>query len=215
MDLPKTETEREVALPPTESAPGLRTPVRPTLSRRFFEWARIILVAGVLAIGVRTYILQTFFIPSGSMLPTLQIGDRIVVDRLPFVVHDIHRGDIIVFRRVPSDTDPTHPADLVKRVIGLPGETISSSGIHIFIDHRLIREPWLPDFNAQSPADYCSQSSFGIKTTVIPKNSYFVLGDCRGNSLDSRSWGVVPSSYVVGKVFSVIWRNGHPFLHWF
>jgi len=185
------------------------------MTRKVFEWARIILVAMILAIGVRAYVARTFFIPSGSMLPTLQIGDRILVDQLPFVRHDINRGDIIVFRRVPADTDPTRPADLVKRVIGLPGETISSRADQILINGHPLREPWLPDFNAQPAADSCAQAAFDIKRTKIAPNSYFVLGDCRGNSLDSRAWGTVPSSYIVGKVFVVIWRHGHPFLHWF
>ena len=185
------------------------------MTRKIYEWARIILVAVILAIGVRSYVLQTFYIPSGSMIPTLEIGDRIVVDRLPFVVHDIHRGDIIVFRRVPADTDPSKPADLVKRVIGLPGDRISSKGDHIYIDGHLLREPWLPNFNAQPAADYCAQPAFDIKATTVAAHSYFVMGDCRGNSLDSRAWGTVPSSFVVGKVTAVIWRNGHPFFHWF
>lgn len=198
----------------TASETDQRRPARPR-TRRILEWTRVILIAVVLAFVFRTYVAQTFFIPSGSMIPTLQIGDRIVVDRLPFFSHNIHRGDIIVFRRVPADTDPTHPADLVKRVIGLPGETISSVGDKIYIDGHLLHEPWLPNFNAQPSGDYCRQSAFDIKTTKVPPNSYFVLGDCRGNSLDSRSWGFVPASYIVGKVFLIIWRNGHPFFHWF
>lgn len=185
------------------------------MTRKFFEWARIILVAGILAVGVRAYVAQTFFIPSGSMLPTLQIGDRIIVDHLPFVLDNINRGDIVVFNRVPTDSDPTHPANLVKRVIGLPGETISSRGDQIFINGHVLHEPWLPNFNAQPAADYCGQAAFDFKPTKIAAKSYFVMGDCRGNSLDSRRWGTVPESYIVGKVFVVFWRHGHPFLHWF
>lgn len=185
------------------------------MTRKSFEWARIILVAGILAVGVRAYVARTFFIPSGSMLPTLQIGDRIIVDHLPFVVDNINRGDIIVFGRVPADTDPTRPADLVKRVVGLPGETISSRGDQVLINGRVLHEPWLPNFNAQPAVGSCAQAAFDIKKMKITTNSYFVMGDCRGNSLDSRSWGTVPRSYVVGKVFVVFWRHGHPFLHWF
>ncbi len=199
----------------SEELPGLRSRRNHPAARRVYEWARIILVAAILAIGVRSYAFQTFFVPSGSMLPTLQIGDRIIVNRLPWVRDNIHRDDIVVFRRTPGDTDPSRPADLVKRVIGLPGETISSKGLTIYINGRAMPEPWLPNFNAQPSNDLCSQSAFDIKTTVIPKGDYFVMGDCRGNSLDSRSWGFVPASYIVGKVFVTIWRNGHPFLHWY
>jgi signal peptidase I len=207
--------EEEVCIDDEQVVPVVRSKDHAPWSRRVFEWARILLIAGLLALGVRTYVAQTFYVPSGSMIPTLQIGDRILVDRLPFAVHNIHRGDIVVFKRVPADTDPSKPADLVKRVIGLPGETISSKGDTIYINGRSIKEPWLPNFNAQPSYDLCSQTAFSIKPTKIAKNHFFVMGDCRGNSLDSRYWGTVPSSYVVGKVFTVIYRSSHPFLHWF
>ena len=92
--------------------------------RWVLEWAVVLVVAVVLAVGVRTYVAQMFFIPSGSMQPTLQIGERIVVDKLSYHFHDVHRGDIVVFRRPPLEQ--ADYSDLVKRVIGLPGETISS-----------------------------------------------------------------------------------------
>ncbi|MCU1494542.1 MAG: signal peptidase, partial [Acidimicrobiaceae bacterium] len=161
-------------------------------------------------------VVQTFYVPSGSMLPTLQIGDRMLVDKLPWVVDDLHRGDIVVFKRTPGDTT-TDAGDLVKRVIGLPGETIYSKGDQIFVSDRAtgeknhaISEPWLAPL-----VGLCQQTSFAISSQVIPKGHYFVMGDCRGDSEDSRYWGTVPRSYVVGKVFVVIWRFGHPWFHWF
>jgi signal peptidase I len=190
-------------------------------SRKVFEWVRVLVVAAALAFGLRAYVVQTFYVPSGSMLPTLQVGDRIIVDRLPWSKSDIHRGDIIVFARVAADNDPTHPADLVKRVVGLPGETIYSKGDAIYISStpngvaHPISEPWLPDFNAQPQADLCGQTAFDIPKTTIGKNQYFVMGDCRGNSLDSRYWGTVPQSHIIGKVFLVVWRHNHPWFHWF
>jgi signal peptidase I len=172
----------------------------------------ILLVAGcavLLALLLRTYVVQTFYVPSGSMLPTLQIGDKMLVDKLPWVVDDIHRGDIIVFHKTPADNSPGI-TDLVKRVVGLPGETISSRGDTVLIDGRAIAEPWLPKLVGQ-----CAQAAFDIPRTVIAPRHYFVMGDCRGNSYDSRYWGTVPQSYVVGKVFLVVWQHGHPWLHWF
>ena len=165
--------------------------------------------AALVALGLRAYVVQTFYVPSGSMLPTLQIGDRMLVDKLPWVVDDIHRGDIVVFRRTPGDTSVAD-SDLVKRVVGLPGETISSRGDTVLIDGKPINEPWLPKLVGQ-----CYQSAFDIPTTHIPPGHYFVMGDCRGNSYDSRYWGTVPQSYIVGKVFVVLWRHGHPWFHWF
>jgi signal peptidase I len=168
-------------------------------------------VAGLAAIvvmstGVRAYAAEAFVVPSGSMLPTLQIGDRLIVDKLSSTVR---RGDIIVFRRAPGDHDPQF-TDLVKRVIGLPGETIYSRGNTILIDGKPISQPWLPALTG-----ICSQAAADVPTTRIPKGRYFVMGDCRGNSSDSRAWGTVPASNIIGKVSVVIWRHNHPWLHWF
>jgi signal peptidase I len=100
----------------------------------------------------------------------------------------------------------------VKRVIGLPGETVSSRGDVVLINGKPLAEPWLPDLK-KVPG--CFEPSLNIRTTVVPANSYFVLGDCRGDSSDSRVWGAVPASRIIGKVFLVVWRNGHPWFHWF
>jgi signal peptidase I len=145
------------------------------------------------------------------MLPTLQVGDRLVVDKIPGLAHSIHRGDIIVFHRAPGDTDVQYPI-LVKRVIGLPGETISSRGDTIYIDGRAIAEPWLAAMNT-TPT--CPQPNFDISTIHIPAGQYFVMGDCRGDSSDSRVWGTVPTRNIIGRVFVVVWRHNHPWFHWF
>jgi signal peptidase I len=183
--------------------------------RRALEWVVVLGVAALVALALRTFVVQTFFVPSGSMTPTLQTGDRILVDKLPFVADSIHRGDIVVFRRVPRDTEHD-VTDLVKRVVGLPGETISSKGDTIYINGHPVAEPWLPSLNSPlSTAALCPQSAYDIPKTHIPPGHYFVMGDCRGNSYDSRDWGTVPASYIIGKVFLVIWRHNHPWFHWF
>jgi len=201
--------ERSTAPRETDAPPG--TPTRAALVRRRLRgWVSVILVAAVLALLLRVFVVQTFYVPSGSMIPTLQIGDRMLVDKLFFVRDSIQRGDIVVFRRVPADNDPGLPADLVKRVIGLPGETISSRGDTIYINGHRLAEPWLPKLTG-----LCTDPNFDITTQKIPANHYFMMGDCRGNSSDSRYWGTVPASYIIGKVFVVIWRSNHPWLHWF
>jgi signal peptidase I len=179
--------------------------------RRIAEWIVILIVAFVASLLIRVYVFQTFEVPSGSMLPTLQIGDRMMVDKVPGLAHDIHRGDIVVFHRAPGDTDTQYPI-LVKRVIGLPGETISSNGDTIYINGRAIAEPWLAAMNTTTT---CPQSAFGIPSTHIPIGQYYVMGDCRNDSSDSRVWGTVPVANIIGRVFLVFWRHGHPWLHWF
>jgi len=203
-ELPGEGADPTVPDPPSHIRRG-----RHRTRQRVIEWAIVALFAVLVAVGLRSYVVQTFFVPSGSMLPTLQIGDRMLVDKLPWVRDDIQRGDIVVFARTPSD-DSTTAADLVKRVIGLPGERISSVGDTILINGKRLREPWLPAL-----VGVCYQSDFDITSQVIPAGHYFVMGDCRGDSEDSRFWGTVPQSYIVGKVFVVIWRHNHPWLHWF
>jgi signal peptidase I len=172
----------------------------------WLEWVLVVLLAALFAAGLRTFVVQTFFVPSGSMLPTLQVGDRIIVVKVGYT---IHRGDIIVFRRPPADIYTTD-ADLVKRVIGMPGETISSRGATVLINGRPLEEPWLPPLTGE-----CAEAAENIPTTKIPPDHYFMMGDCRGYSEDSREWGTLPASYVVGRVVLIAWRFGHPYFHWF
>ena len=182
--------------------PGRHSGRRPgrTRNRRWLrvviEWAVIILVVFGAAVLVRAFVFQTYYIPSGSMEPTLQIGDRILVDKLSYHLHAVHRGDIVVFRRPPTETADLVP-DLVKRVIGLPGETISGQGGNVYINGKPLPEPWLPQI------DKDTTSNFGpIK---IPQGDYFVMGDNRTVSYDSRAWGPLPRSYIVGRVVMRIW----------
>jgi signal peptidase I len=179
-------------------APRARHSKRPSTSQTVLEWITVIVVAIVLAFLVRTFVFQTFYIPSGSMEPTLQIGERIIVSKLSYDVHSVHRGDIIVFHAPPAEAtacaDPS-VKDLVKRVIGLPGETISSAGNTILINGKPLAQPWFPATPLGPP----------IQPTHIPSNSYFVMGDNRSNSCDSRSWGTLPGSNIIGHVVFKIW----------
>ncbi|MHB8440366.1 MAG: signal peptidase I [Acidimicrobiales bacterium] len=173
--------------------------------RNAVSWIVVLLIAALIATGTRAYAVESFFVPSGSMQPTLAPGDRIIVDKL---AGSVHRGDIVVFHNVAADVGG--PPTLVKRVIGLPGETISGTADEIRINGRPLAEPWLPRQTGQ-----CAEPSRAITTTHIGPNSYFVMGDCRGISDDSRYWGTVPAGNIVGKVDAVVWRRGHPWFHWF
>jgi signal peptidase I len=170
---------------------------RPRWRRWAVEGGVIVVLAVVVAVLLRVFAFQVFYVPSTSMLPTLHPGDRIVVDKLSYHLHPIERGDIIVFQR-PADEHCGGPPvpDLVKRVIGLPGERISSRGNTVLINGKPIAQPWLPKDTQLGPP---------IPPTVVPSNSYYVLGDNRSDSCDSRYWGPVPRSLIVGKVVAIVW----------
>jgi signal peptidase I len=187
----------------SDSGPqGIRRPTIRSVSSLFV----VVALIGILSFSIRAYAVQEYVVPSGSMVPTLQIGDRIAVNKLSST---IHRGDIVVFNRAPGDDDLQYPV-LVKRVIGLPGETISSDGNTMLIDGKPLAQPWLPTL-----AGDCYQAAANIRPTTIPTGQYFVMGDCRGDSDDSRYWGTVPRANIIGKVSAVIWRHNHPWVHWF
>ncbi|MHB1711364.1 MAG: signal peptidase I [Acidimicrobiales bacterium] len=188
------------------SPPGPGARSSRSVGRWMLEWAVILLLVVGFTLGLRTYVIQTFSIPSGSMLPTLHIGDRIIVNKLAYDFHPIHRGDIVVFRRPPLEKQ--NFADLVKRVVGLPGETISASGGHIYINGKLLSEPWLPkgpqSYTGPLPGDPHPQ--FNMPGPVkIPAGEYYVMGDNRVNSEDSRYFGPIPKSLIVGQAFVVVW----------
>jgi signal peptidase I len=184
---------------PAEQAPG---PVVKTAAPRpgrrrvrvAIEWAAILIVAVLAAILIRTFVVQPFYIPSGSMEPTLKIGDRVLVNKLSYDFHSVHRGDIVVFKKPPNDNSPG-VTDLVKRVIGLPGETISATNGQVYINGHPLNEPWLPR------GDYTS--AFG--PVQIPSSEYFMMGDNRGDSADSRIIGPIPQKLFIGRAFIRVW----------
>ena len=190
----------------TQVGPEGRPPGSSNSTRWVLEWLAVLVVALLLALGVRTFVAQMFFIPSGSMLPTLQIGERIVVDKLSYHLHGVHRGDIVVFRKPPLEQ--ADYSDLVKRVIGLPGETISAVGGRVYIDGRPLAEPWLPQpmpVTAPSPLP----EGFSLNHPyIIPAGEYYVMGDNRTDSEDSRYFGPIPGNLIVGKMVLEVWPIG-------
>lgn len=164
-------------------------------------------MAVVVAVLLRTFVVATYSIPSGSMEPTLQIGDRIVVDKLSYHLHGVGTGDIIVFSTPPLEDCAGPPvADLVKRVIALPGQTISLTGGRVFIDGRVLPEPWLtPQMRTDTypgPATAAYSLHHAYK---VPTGDVYVMGDNRTESCDSRYWGPVRESTIVGKADIRIW----------
>jgi signal peptidase I len=179
--------------------------------RVLVETAVTILVALLLAGLVRAFALQTFWIPSSSMVPTLGVYDRILVQKAFFTWHDVREGDIVVFSHPPRDHCPgPQNDDLVKRVIALPGQTIYSAGDSIYINGRLLAEPYLPRYDPLGPPIASRHHPYRV-----PADDFYVLGDNRAISCDSRYWGPITGSSIVGRVVLVWWHNGHPDLHWF
>jgi signal peptidase I len=164
--------------------------------RTIIEWVAILAIAVLAAFLLRIFVVQPFSIPSGSMEPTLKPHDRVLVNKLAYDLHPLHRGDVIVFKKPPDDNTPGIK-DLIKRVIGLPGETITGKNRQVYIDGKLLNEHWLPK------TDQGTTSNFG--PVQIPAGEYFVMGDNRTDSTDSRIFGPIPKSLVVGRAFMIVW----------
>ena len=167
--------------------------------RSAVEWVAVIVGALVVALVVKTFLFQAFYIPSGSMEPTLRKGDRVLVNKLSYDLHDIHRGDIVVFELPKDKVGPDGIKDLIKRVVGLPGEVIESRVGQVYIDGKLLKEPYLPaGVTTNNPP---------IEKQTVPEGHIFVLGDNRDNSADSRfsNRGPIPIKDVVGRAFLEVW----------
>jgi signal peptidase I len=169
------------------------------------EWVTVLVVALVIAITVRTLILQQFYISGPSMESTMYQDNRVLVNKLSYRLHDIHRGDVVVFDRVTVDGEIVQHDDLIKRVIALAGETVSIKDCKVFIDGELLEESYLNDYDlAESELeDRCRVPV--MEDLVVPKNQLFVMGDNRPQSFDSRMFGPIEQSLVVGRAFVIIW----------
>jgi signal peptidase I len=159
------------------------------------EYAEAIIIAVLLALVIRTFVVQAFKIPSGSMLPTLQIGDHILVNKFVYYFWPIERGDIIVFK-FPQDES----RDFIKRVIGMPGDTLEIRGKEILVNGTPLREPYAV-FSDWPMLRLGERERIG--PFVVPPNRLFMLGDNRDHSMDSRVWGFLDTSKVKGKAFIV------------
>lgn len=156
--------------------------------KNIIDWVVTLVFAVLLALGIRTFVAEARWIPSESMLPTLKIGDRLIIDKVSYHFNGIKRGDIVVFEAPPATKlDEV----LIKRVIGLPGDTVAIKNGFVYINGQPLDEP----YELEKPrGDY--------KTLTVPENSLFVMGDNRNNSFDSRFWGVVPEELVIGKAMA-------------
>jgi len=182
--------------------------------RSAVEWVAVVAGAVLVALVIRTFVAQAFYIPSESMEPLLAKDDRVIVDKLTYGFDDVSRGDVVVFSKPPEQrTDGI--ADLIKRVVGLPGESIVIDDGRVYVDGVLVEEPYLtpgtftaqgagtPSPGAVGTAPRCGRDD----PCVVPEGHIFVMGDNRSNSKDSR-WpdvGYVAADQLVGRAFLRVW----------
>jgi len=171
------------------------------------ETVVVVAVAVVVAVLLRTFLVATYSIPSGSMEPTLQIGDRILVDKLSYHLHGIGRGDIIVFSTPPDEHCAGAPVpDLVKRVIGLSGDTVSLLQGKVYVNGKLLAQPWLPAATRHETTPGPPGTAYSLSQPFkVPSGDVYVMGDNRTLSCDSRYWGPIKTSTIVGQVDLRIW----------
>jgi signal peptidase I len=208
MDEP-TKIGVRVPTPPAAEA----AQAKPRRKSALREYAEAIGIAILLALAIRTLVVQAFTIPSGSMMDTLLVGDYILVNKflygaeVPFTdlrvpgLRNPRRGDIIVFK-YPQD----EKRDFIKRVIGTPGDRIQIRGRQVSVNGSPLVEPYTKWADgARSGPDAPCGYAYGCEPTVVPRDSYFVMGDHRDNSQDSRYWGFVKGDKIKGKAFLIYW----------
>ena len=159
---------------------------------------QILVVALILALLVRAYVAEPRFIPSDSMVPTLQVGDRLVVEKISYHLHPPEFGDIVVFDPPLQLQRQGYKKDqaFIKRIIGQPGQTIEIKNGKVFVNGQALQEPYI----AESP-------NYIMKPAQVPEGAFFVMGDNRNNSNDSHVWGFLPKDNIIGRA----WLRFYPF----
>lgn len=174
--------------------------------RATYEWIVAIVVAVVVAFVIKTWVAQTFVIPSGSMENTLLIKDRVLVSKLSYRFGDVHRGDIIVFDNPECAADsPCQYNQLIKRVVGVPGDTISASpDKRLIVNGEVQDETYLKPGSTTTMRGACSRYELEEQVTLGP-GQLLVMGDNRNSSLDGRCFGPIDTGAVIGKAFVRVW----------
>jgi len=176
--------------------------------RSMVEWVAVVVGALVVALVVKTFLFQAFYIPSASMEPTLHEGDRVLVNKLSYDLHDVRRGDVVVFELPRDKVGADGIKDLIKRVVGLPGDTIETRDGVVYINDRELSEPYLAE--GTRTGDSGNGNNPSITRQVVPDGTVFVMGDNRANSHDSRyaDRGPIPIDSIVGRAFVLVWPPG-------
>jgi signal peptidase I len=176
---------------------------------KLWDWTKSLLIALILALFIRAFIVQAYKIPSGSMIPTLLIGDYLLVNKLAYGIKNPIKDDFIYFWKFPKRQEIvvfTYPQnkklDFIKRVIGLPGDTVQIVNKKVYVNGKLLNEPYVQFSDPEIyPQEISPRDNYGpIK---VPPEHIFVLGDNRDQSYDSRFWGFVPIKYLKGKALII------------
>jgi signal peptidase I len=183
---------------PKPSQPEATAP-QPLLVQWWQKWGEnitILVLAVGLAVFIRTFVAEPRYIPSESMLPTLEIGDRLIVEKLSYTTHLPQHGDIIVFAPPTQLREQGYLEEqaFIKRVIGVPGDKIEVKNGGVYIDGALLKEAYL----AEVP-------NYAMSPTIVPPDQLFVMGDNRNNSNDSHVWGFLPKGNVIGHACFRFW----------
>jgi signal peptidase I len=177
---------------------GRRRKRKSSPARSAVEWVLVIGGALLVAFLIRTFLLAAFYIPSASMVSTLEEGDRVLVNKLSYKLHDVGRGDIVVFERPPGEPD-NGIEDYIKRVIALPGETVEGRDGRVVVNGRYLNEPYLDEGTVTSE----------FPPETVEEGKVWVMGDNREVSVDSRYFHAIPMDGIVGRAFITIWPLSH------
>lgn len=158
------------------------------------EMFKTFALAGLLAFGIRTFIAEARYIPSGSMEPTLQINDHLMIEKVSYHLQKPERGDIVVFNPTDALKEENYHQAFIKRIIGLPGDTVEVKGGHVYVNGEVITEDYIKEV-----------PKYNYGPQIVPDDQYLVLGDNRNNSYDSHMWGFVPRKNLIGKAFVRFW----------
>jgi signal peptidase I len=179
----------------------------PKVENPWSETLKTIGFSVVLALGIRTFVADSRFIPSGSMLPTLQIDDRLIIDKISYRFTNPVRGDIVVFNPTAQletekddDGKQKHKEAFIKRIVGLPGDRVDVKGGKVYINNRVLTENYLDE-----PPAYKWSSTELTPDGIVPPGNYLVLGDNRNNSYDGHYWGFLPKEKIIGKAIVRFW----------